>query len=279
MEISPRNPRILRVTFRDSVSQDVFSDDVAINVEGFRSGSWVLNEATVSIYNIRKELRDRLTTRYQPTNQVRIGAQRGSIFIDAGRESTGFSRVFEGHIRSITPTDLPDIALNVQAVTSYLNKTDISSTNFRINTVRGISEQIAQILGLRLNFNATDMPLRNYNYVGDQAGLVKFLDELVGISAFIDNNQLVVLDDGLESSPFIHQVNSRNGMVGVPTLSEAGVNVRFLWRPNIRVGSIIEVESRVYPGVNGQYVISNLKFNLTNRDHPFYYEAFAVRRI
>ena len=86
-------------------------------------------------------------------------------------------------------------------------------------------------------------------------------------------------DRGAPVSEVVHVIDSDNEMIGIPTATQTGINVKFLIRPGVRVGSIIEVKSRIYPAVNGRYVIVRLAFDVANRELPFYYDVFGTVKI
>ena len=122
-----------------------------------------------------------------------------------------------------------------------------------------------------------DIPIRNLYYAGDVAGQMKLLDDIPNLDAFIDNGKLVLKDRGIGVRDIEILIDVRNEMIGIPSLSDVGVNVTILIRPNVRVGQIIRIESVIYPAANGRYTIVNLGIDVANREQPFYYNIFATR--
>lgn len=274
----PLDFRILRVTFEDGESVDIFQEE-AITVKGMRTGSWVQNTCEISIANIDKDTRDRLATKYRPENQLQVGATRGFVFIDVGRDSYGTFRLFEGNIVFITITDPPDIQLQIQVVANYFSKSDLASKSFGFtNKLSGIAQSVADDLGLQLEFQVTnDINISNLFYSGDVAGQLKIFDDMAFVDAFVDNGKLILKDQGAPVSDIIIDIDVDNEMIGIPTFTDVGLEVRFLIRPGVRVGTIIRIRSRLYPATNGEYVIVNLGFDVANRDTPFYFNVFATR--
>ena len=279
--------RRIQVILEDEGRRDVF-EDLAIHIRGVRTGSWILNDATVTIWNVDKDTRERLTRRYRPENRLRgisdnrqLLETRGQVFIDIGRESTGLFRLFEGNIITITQTDPPDIALEMRIMTRYNFKSELNSKNFGpINNVRGVAESIANDLGLELDDSSLtedrNISVRNLTFSGAMADQIKVFREFPFVDAYVDNNRLVVKNNRSPVRDPVTVINVRNGMIGIPRFNEYGINVKFLARQGVRVGSQIQIESDIYPATNGNYVIVNISFDVANRDTPFYFDVYAT---
>lgn len=276
------DPRLVRVTFEDEGIIDVFTADMSITCKGARTGSWVQNTCDITIANIDKDTRDRLATKYMPENQLNVHkVTRGFVFIDVGRESTGYHRLFEGDIYLIGITEPPDITLVVNVVSNYFSKSDLASKNFGLtNTLSGIAQSVADDMGLQLDFLASsDLTIANQYYHGDVAGQLRIFDYIPFVDAFVDNGKLIIKDSGVAISDNVTLIDVDNEMIGIPAFSDVGLNVTFLIRPGIRVGSIVRIESKIYPATNGDYVIVNLEFDVASRDTQFYFRAFCTRKV
>ena len=272
--------RIVRITFEDDGFTDVFENE-AIVAQGQRTGSWVQNQATITIANIDKETRDRLATRYRPQDQLRVGQTRGFCFVDVGRDSYGTFRLFEGNIVLVDVTDPPDISLVVTVVANYFSKSDLASKNFGFtNKLSGIAASIAKDLEVELDFQVTnDFNIQNLTYSGDLAGQMKIFDDIPYIDGFIDNGKLIVKDRYSAIDSNIIHIDADNEMIGIPRFTDVGLSVRVLAKASIRPGSIISIFSRIYPATNGEYVVVNIEFDVANRDTQFYFDIFATRRV
>lgn len=271
--------RLLRITFDDEGVKDVF-ENVAITCKGARTGSWVQNTAQVTIANIDKDTRNRLATKYKPENQLRAGkAGRGFVFIDIGRESYGFFRLFEGNIVLISMTEPPDITLEITVVSNLFAKSDMVSKSFGpVAKMSEIAQSVADDMQLSLEFLVTnDLSIKNLTYYGSVAGQQKIFNEWAFIDTFTDNGKLVVKDSGVPISDLVVTIDVDNEMIGIPTFNDVGLNVTFLIRQGVRVGTILRIKSRLNPATNGDYVVVNLRFDVANRANPFYFNVFATR--
>ena len=271
--------RLLRVTFDDEGTERVF-ENVAITVKGARTGSWVQNSAEIVITNIDTDTRNFLATKYKPENQLRVGLiGRGFVFVDIGRESYGFFRLFEGNVVLISITPPPDISLVITVVSNYFAKSTLASKNFGLRQkLSQIAQSVADDMELQLDFNVEDdFIIPRLTYSGPVAGQLKIFNEWPFIDSFVDNGKLVIKNNGQPISENIVLINVDTEMIGIPTFNDIGINVKFLIKPGVRVGSQIRIQSRLNPAANGDYVVVNLGFDVANREVQFYYNVFATR--
>ena len=275
--------RIIRITFDDDNEIDVF-EDLMIQAIGQRTASPILNQCTVTIFNVKDDTRNRIATKYTPENLLAFGRtliQRGNVTVEIGRESFGVYVLFTGSVSTVTLSNPPDIALSVNLISTYFGKSDIVSRNFGATTlISTICENVAESLDLSLSFNATDREISNAMHNGDLASQTQMIADFGNIQCTIDNDQLVVMDfDAPRNANFIIvDVNSSNGMIGVPSWSANGVQFRILATPTIIVGSIVRLNSIINPSVNdGLFKVLNILFDVTTRSDQFYYDCFCVR--
>lgn len=141
-----------------------------------------------------------------------------------------------------------------------------------------VSKQLADSLGLNLRFEATDKNISNYNFSGAQLKQVDALGETGGVSVYIDDNSLVVKDINVPLTGITRALSEETGMIGIPELTEQGVKVRMLLDTQTKIGGGLKVDSKMYPTVNGEYVVYQLGFDIASRETPFYFDAWAKRR-
>ena len=249
-----------------------------IRVKGAKFGSLTQNETEVSIANIDQESRNFLLTEGTPFNRLR-NRVRPRLFIEAGRVSSGYQRVFEGDITTTSVSQPPDIILTIRALTSQFQKGElISAESLPMATLEQISQSAADSLGLRLDFITENNPqIANYQYNGSAAGQIDKISSLVSDEVYIDDDTLVIKAPVQPIQGRSRTLNINNGLIGIPEFQEFGIKVTFLFDSFSTVGTQIELESLVYPATNGLYNIYKLEFDLASRDTPFYYNAEARR--
>lgn len=253
-------------------------DDLAINAQGSKFASATQNETTIKIANLDKVTRDFLSTEGTPFNRLR-NRPRQSVYIEAGRVSTGVTRIFVGDITLVTLSQPPDIWTTIKAITSQFFKGKIVATNeTAISTIKKISQKAADSMGLSLLFSATDKQVANYGYTGAAEKQIEKIAELGAVDAYIDDDTLVVKDKNAPISTGVRLVSAGTGMIGMPEFNDFGVKVRVLFDALLKVGDQIEVKSETYPAANGRYITYKIDFDISSREQPFYYMIEARRQ-
>lgn len=237
----------------------------------------VMNKAQISIANLAKSDIDFLTTY---TSQFIAYAQRKTINIYAGYESTGVSQIFSGDIVKALPTMPPDIWLECEALSGYYSqKTPLSKTLSGDTQVKSVCEQTANILGLSLNFEASvEKYISGFNFNGSQLKLIKDLNELGGIVAYEDDGVLHVVDEDKPSKTTGERyISETSGLIGIPKPDYLGVELTMLLDNSLKIGQRIYLESVSAPSCSGQYYIYELAHTGDLRGHDFYTKVKARR--
>ena len=234
-------------------------------------------QCTITITNLRKEVRDFILTEGSPFNRNRTPK---TITIEAGRESTGYSLVYTGNIFRSSVSQPPDQVVTIRALSGQFQKSFIVANNLPgVVPLSRIAQRVAADLGYRLDFQATDRNISDYTFTGSATQQVIKLDEVAGINAFVDLDTLYIKNDTAPLNGRLRVLTPRTGLIGIPEITEQGVKVTMLFDNQTVIGGAIELESNLYPILNGRYVIYKLLFQLANRDTPFYLAAEARRVI
>ena len=187
----PIDPRIINIGI--DISGVVYNyTDLAIIAQGSKFTSATQNEATIKIANLDKVTRDFLATEGSPFNKA--GSRpRQQIFVEAGRVSTGLSRIFLGDITGVTLTQPPEIWTVIKAMTTqYLKGTVIATNEPATASLSQISQKAASSMGLSLNFLADDKEIANYGYSGAVEKQVNKIIELADVDVFVDDEKFIV---------------------------------------------------------------------------------------
>lgn len=247
-----------------------------IDSTGSKFGNALQNEAEVKIANLTKADRDYLLTECSPFNKDPTPKL---IILEAGRVSTGLTKIFQGDIVSCMPTQPPDIILKFKCQTGASTKGKIvSSAQAGSATLSRIASQVATDIGTALHFEATDKTIANYAFTGGALKQVSKLGDAGAIDAFVDDTLLVVKDSGVPLKNVVRVLSADSGMIGIPEITEHGVKVTYLLDNSSRLGGALQIVSTVYPALNGTYTIFKLNWNISTRDKPFYWIAEALRR-
>lgn len=268
------DPRIVRVTIQVGSKLKTY-DGIAITANGTKYANSLQNECEITLTNLDRNTQDYILTETSPYNRNR---SLKSVLVEAGRQSYGVAKIFRGNIVSSTLSQPPDIAVTLKCLTGNFLKGNILAQSFgQAATVKQISQQFAQNSGLALNFQATDKNVGNYAYNGSALKQVGQIGSLGGVDAYIDDDNFIVKNSFVPLTNTLRILNADTGMIGIPQFTEQGIRVKFLLDNRTTLGGSLQIESSIYPAINGRYVIYKLGFEIANRDTPFYYIAEASR--
>lgn len=270
---------------------------LAIFATGIKFGNANQNQCEVRIYNLTKEQRNYIIKQSSPLKQPRTLI---NMTLSVGRKSYGMFQLFTGQVIASDVTQPPDIGIILRGLSSNFLQGAISATQFGPTAplsqiAQGIATQVkvnpatdseaastgaatgAAASVLSLDFQATDKQISNFSYTGHPINGIEKLGEAgavgggAGVDAFIDNNTLVVIDSDKARKGAAIAVNETTGMVGIPQVTQQGVNVTVMINPQIQLGGSIIVTSILNPAANGTYKIIKINFEIANRDVPFWY--------
>lgn len=268
------DPRIVRITVEVEGELKVY-EGLDIVARGQKAANPLQNTCEVTISNLSQDVRNYLLTETSPFNRNKKPKR---LIVEAGRESMGVARLFQGEIISATPSQPPDIGLTIKAQTGAFSKGQIVARSGGAQTsLKALAGQVAADLGVRLDFQAPDKQVANYSFSGAKLRQVDELARAGGVDAFVDDDTLVVKARGEPLANRVRILSKDSGLVGVPEFTEHGVKVTYLLDNTTILGGAIEVQSQINPATNGSYTIFKLDFEVASRQPPFYFIAEAKR--
>lgn len=268
------DPRLVRISIEINGQFNRY-EGLALTARGTKYANANQNDCEVVITNLTSVARDYLLTETSPFNSNRTPKR---FVVEAGRQSYGYSKIFEGTIASATPSQPPDIALTIKALTGNDAKGNVVARTqpeqVRLSTV---AQQVANDLGATLVFEAQDKQLANYNFTGGALKQVDALGKAGNVNVYQDDGALVVKNAEAALSGPARVLDLDTGLVGIPEITEQGVKVKYLLDNTSRLGGLLRVRSKLNPAASGDYAIYKLGFDITSRDTAFYWIAEARR--
>lgn len=229
----------------------------------------IMNECEARIYNLTRDQKNYILSQASPNKPQRTPIK---MTLDVGRQSYGTFRLFEGDVISCGASQPPDIGIILRSLTNNYFMSQVAGySQAPLSQLSQVAQMIADSNSLQLVFKATDKQISNYSFTGAAAKQVAKLGEIGGVNAYVDNNKLVVLDIGQSVSPEIRLINAQNGMVGIPEPTQYGVRVKMMIDNSIQCFGMVQVESIINPAANGKYFVTQLNFEIANREQPFWY--------
>lgn len=278
--------------------------DIKFSVE--RTYSAQNPSATISIANLTLPDIQFLTT-WTPWTQGQWGLKQMRIFAGYGDDVSSTNRsslIFAGDLRYAMPTIPPDIWLECHGVENYSDITKTLSKTLDIKTnVKGVCENVAKWLGYSLVWDdlipeSVNKVIDRFNYTGSAAGLMRHIEQALGVVATVENNNLYIRpnkgvaitsvgygtqDEIVFDSPktdYDILCSEATGMIGMPCISPIGANITMLLNPRIKSGQILRLESRILPkSANGLYFVRKVTHEGHLRGQNFYTHIESTRII
>jgi hypothetical protein len=244
---------------------------VNIVASGRKYDTSIPADCEARIYNLTAADRNNILTQASP---LKIGQNTPvNMVLSVGRESYGTFILYQGNVLSCDVTQPPDIGVGLRAITlGGAMGLIVQNNQSSIATLKTIAQSIADSLGVGLDFQATnDKQIDNYSFTGAALKQVEKLNHMGGIKAYIDNGTLVVQDANKPRTGDVVQINANTGMVGIPQVTELGVIVKAMINPQIKLGGQVNVTSLINPAANGLYYVTQINFEVANRENPFWY--------
>ena len=250
-------------------------DGLRVKASGTKYANPLQNDCTLTISGLSMSVRDRILTDTSPYNPSPTPRR---LIIDAGRESYGTFRLFIGDITSAEPGPPPDVDLAIKAKTENAQAMNVAAVSFGATSrLSNIAQQTAKEIGVGLLFEAADKSIANWSFTGPALKLVRRLEEMGNVRAFIDDDLLIVKNMGSVLRGAVRVLNLDSGLVGIPKATEKGLDVTFLIDRETKLGGMLRLDSRMNKALNGDYSIDQLKFDVATHEDPFFYQAQCTR--
>lgn len=266
--------RILRIGIEVS-GQLQWYEGLQMTARGSKGVTDTQNSCFASIVNLSKDVRNYILTETSPFNKNKTPKK---LIVEAGRVSTGTARLFVGNIISSSPTQPPDIGLDLNAQTGAFKKGElVARSGPAREKLSAIAKRVGEDLEATVVFEAEDKFIANYSFSGANLRQVNALAETGNVDAYLDDETLVVKDRGKPLKNRVKIINSTSGMIGIPEATERGVKVKILFDLETDLGGEIELTSELNPALDGNYTIFKIDFDLASRDTAWYLDIEASR--
>lgn len=273
------DPRIVRVTIEIDGTVQEFTN-VRIDARGTKYRSALMSQAEIRIFNLTRENQQWILTRASPQQKPPAPLTPINVTLEVGRESYGTFTLFQGSAFAAGITQPPDMGIVLQSLTNNFQLANTSAVSFpETSTLGQIAGQLAKDMGCTLQMRSEN-PARqivNYSFTGSTQKQMQRLNEM-GVIAHIDNKTLIIVDPEQSRSTGVILIDSLGGLVGVPQATSSGAACKTMIERGIEVGGEIELISQLNPAANGNYIIQQLDFELSNRDQPFFYNLDCLNK-
>jgi hypothetical protein len=137
---------------------------------------------------------------------------------------------------------------------------DISNAYSNVSVEKGT--QVEDLIKLL----AKDFKYINLGEIGETGGELKrgrvlsgstfaLINEETGNKFFIDNEKLLVLKDNEVVKGEVPLLSFETGLLGTPRREDSYLSVDLIFQPDLIIGQVVEIKSRIMPEYNGQYKV------------------------
>lgn len=229
------------------------------------TGGPSLGQANVRVFGMTLEHMNALAQIMRmPNGEIQI--RKNQIFIEAGDDTVGMSRIFQGQITS-APIDLcgqPDSVINFTAFAGGFEAVQvIPPTSYPGGaSVAVIMQNFAMLGNYAFENNGVTTMLNRPYFPGTLGEQIMRCAEAAGIEAHITNGTLAIWPRGqARTTPKPIEVSPATGMVGYPVNWNQGIAVRMVFNPQILLGRQVLVKS-ILPFANGVFTCFNVGHDL-----------------
>ena len=232
------------------------------------------------------------TMNYIATNTMLFSDRTRHIKFYCGYEDN-VRVLFDGEISKARPTGQPDTSLIIDAWTS----TKTMGTNISIKrkniTYIDLVKEAAERCRLSCNilpgaYKSAHMQqiVDNFSHTGsEQDFLARVMNDITGFNFVegqilfcIGNGRLTVgQSDEINSGIPVREISSNTGLIGIPEITAAGVNLRTLLDVTLFPGQTIMLKSKLMPLYNGLYNIYGINYHGSLRGDDFYSDLVCSR--
>lgn len=292
----PLQQRVLKITISLPNGDVVLDESLALRVSIRKAALSIQNMATVEVMGMSTSLRVQLLSQFTAWHKRQVSTGQVpqdwiSIKIEAGYYKSGSSSaqassqastIFVGQVATVDPVSAPpNIGVRICCFTRQIDKTAYLTQMAPTNTTYyNLVAFAAKQMGFGSNFicqtSYNNKIITNaFRTIYTQGALLMGIQDLYrpNVAAFIDDDQLIVKDRNAIINPAdIPQVTE---FIGTPDWNEWGVSWQSLMDTSIKLAGAANLTSLMNPGINGKYVITEIEYQLTSRDEPFYLKAMA----
>lgn len=191
---------------------------------------------------------------------------RNTLQIDAGDSETALSTIFRGDIMSsIADLNGSEPTLKIEAQTGAYGAL-IPATPQAVQGEQEVAVLIqswAKSAGAEFKNEGVSSRVKDSLFEGNYIDRARKLAHSVGADLIIDDNTWVLVEKKKTRTPEggIPLINKDSGMIGYPTFTSNGLDVKTYFRPDIQIGATVRVESMV-PRATGTWKVTSLSHAL-----------------
>lgn len=197
-----------------------------------------------------------------------IRSLQNTIKVEAGEQGSELTTVYEGNITFgyVDMSNAPDVAFRVTSSTAILDMyTSASPITFKgVTPVAQALGTISANMGYELENNGVpdSLTMTDTTLTDTNLNKIRALCKRYQIDLYIEQKRISIAPQGAPRNIRIATLRPGSGMIGYPTPTMQGVDVRCLYTTLIRFGGIIRIADSIMATCNGDWRVFGVTLNL-----------------
>ena len=235
--------------------------DLAMSVRVDKTGAPDFGKASAVIYGLPLDVMEQLSTLCMHPLFVR----RNYINIYAGDEYNGYNQIYAGTITKASGdfNSAPDIKFNIESQIGFFGAVTAQGANV-INGTQSAStfiEQQAKKIGFTFKNEGVTGTVRNAVFEGSPIEQARQCAKQIGAELILDDETMILVSNGASRKGNAVLLNANSGLLGYPTMTQNGIEIKSIFNPNFRFAGLIKLET-IVPKCSGAWRIVKMSHTL-----------------
>ena len=218
-----------------------------------------ISQGSLTIFNLSETIRNEL---FKDLLQVDLDKMRGIILYAGYETDIELPRIFAG---SISRCYSMRRGVDFNTVVEFNSGSDFLANSYvAMNAAKGtkiqtLMDQIAQDINPNFKRSIGEFAGELRRGITYEGSALKLIQEYSDGNFFIDDNNIVIINDDEALSGIINQIDSDSGLLGSPLREENFLVFDMIFEPRLLLAQEIKLVSSIVPFFNGTYKVVGFK--------------------
>ena len=235
--------------------------DLAMSVRVEKTGAPDFGKASAVIYGLPLDVMEQLSTLCMHPLFVR----RNYINIYAGDDYNGYNQLYAGTITRASGdfNSAPDVKFQIEAQSGFFGAVTAQGANVISGkqTASTFIEQQAKKIGFTFKNEGVTGTVKNAVFEGSPLEQARQCAKQIGAELILDDETMILVSNGSSRKGNAVLLTANSGLLGYPTMTQNGIEIKSIFNPNFRFAGLIKLET-VVPKCSGTWRIVKMSHTL-----------------
>jgi len=235
--------------------------DLAMSVKVDKLGAPDFGKASATIYGLPLDVMEQLSTLCMHPLFVR----RNYINIYAGNDTEGFNQIYAGTITKASAdfNSAPEVKFNIESQIGFFGAVTAQGDNVVNGTQSASSfiERQVKLAGFTFKNEDVSGTVKNAVFTGSPIEQARQCAKQIGAELVLDDEKAILIKNGASRKGNAVLLNANSGLLGYPSMTQNGIEIKAIFNPNFKFAGIIKLET-IVPKCSGQWRIIKLSHTL-----------------